>query len=135
VWAVGWSMRLSPHSASTVILRWTGTAWRRLKSPHPGQSGGDELQDVTAIASNIAWAVGDYRDPNTAMDRTLVVHWNGKSWTHVASPTPPLPAHDPFLVGVAATSATNAWAVGEYSSGLENVLILHCNGKAWHRQL
>ncbi len=95
VWAVGWSMRLSPHSASTVILRWTGTACRRVKSPHPGQSGGDELQGVTAIASNIAWAAGDYRDPNTAMDRTLVVRWNGKSWTHVASPTPPLPnEHD-----------------------------------------
>jgi hypothetical protein len=38
-------------------------------------------------------------------------------------------------VGVAATSAGNAWAVGEYSTGLEHVLILHWNGKAWHRQL
>jgi len=33
-----------------------------------------------ATSAKNAWAVGDYRDPNTAMDRTLVVHWNGKAW-------------------------------------------------------
>jgi hypothetical protein len=96
--------------------------------------------DTAALAapSNVylpAWGIGDYRDPNAAVDRTLIVRWNGRSWTHVSSPTPPPPAHDPFLVGVAATSAGNAWAVGEYSTGLEHVLIPHWNGKAWHRQL
>jgi hypothetical protein len=36
------------------------------------------------------------------------------------------------LNAVAATSATDAWAVGNYSSGsASGTLILHWNGSAW----
>ena len=50
----------------------------------------------------------------TARDfrRTLILHWNGKSWTQVPSPNPGGPSHGNLLFGVTATSARNAWAVG-----------------------
>ena len=43
---------------------------------------------------------------------TLIEHWNGTAWTQVPSPNP---SGDNVLDGVAATSASNAWAVGFYS--------------------
>src|SRR5262252_9211354 len=41
----------------------------------------------------------------------------------------------PALFGVAATSAKDAWAVGQYqsASGLLRTLIMHWNGTAWTR--
>ena len=45
------------------------------------------------------------------------------------------PTFEGGLGGVAATSASDAWAVGAYSFGSNSsgVLILHWNGKAWRR--
>src|SRR5580692_247740 len=37
------------------------------------------------------------------------------------------------LVAVAATSATNAWAVGTYAPGAGSALIVHWNGHAWSK--
>jgi hypothetical protein len=52
------------------------------------------------------------------------VHWNGTAWKQQPSPSQ---GHVSDLVGVAATSATNAWAVG-------GALIVHWNGTTWKRQ-
>jgi hypothetical protein len=41
-----------------------------------------------------------------------------------------VPAFEGFLDGVAATSASNAWAVGDDAS---NTLIVHWNGSAWKK--
>jgi hypothetical protein len=62
----------------------------------------------------------------------LIVHWNGTTWFRVASPSPG--AH-PGLLAVTATSAANAWAVGDYSTpaGQPRTLILHWNGTNWSR--
>jgi hypothetical protein len=56
-----------------------------------------------------------------------VVHWDGTAWRRVPSPSPGTFAS---LSGVAATSATNAWAVGGADAG--KTLILHWNGTAWN---
>jgi hypothetical protein len=70
--------------------------------------------------------VGDYissgpGDPTL----TLVEHWNGTAWTQVPSPNP---SGDNELDGVAATSASNAWAVGFYSPSGPTLqaLAFHC---------
>ncbi len=48
--------------------------------------------------------------------------------------TSPSPGSSDELVGVAATSAGNAWAVGDGEQGNEDdTLILHWNGRAWTR--
>jgi hypothetical protein len=58
--------------------------------------------------------------------------WNGKSWKRLA-----LAARKfGYLSGIAASSATDAWAVGgtTNSSGEDSqALVLHWNGKAWNR--
>ena len=74
----------------------------------------------TARALVIPW-VGDYPKGPTLVSQTLILRWNGTSWKRVPSPTP---AGGAFLLGVAAVSARNAWAVG-------GGLILRWNGVTW----
>jgi hypothetical protein len=67
------------------------------------------LNEVAAASASNAWAVG-VRWTAGEVARTLIEHWNGSSWTIVASPN--IGTVQDQLVAVAATSSTNAWAVG-----------------------
>ena len=55
------------------------------------------------------------------------LHWNGSKWTHMVSPNP---GDTSKMFAVAASSASNAWAVGEFTpdpSGTEHrALAFHC---------
>ena len=127
-WAVGQSSR--PGLASlTMIFRWNGTSWKRVASPNPGGADGNQLFSVASVSAAGAWAVGDYFSGTT--EKTLIEHWNGRSWQHVASPNPG-GADGSALVGVAALSPSSAWAVGEFGHGTaERTLIEHWNGHIW----
>jgi hypothetical protein len=64
--------------------------------------------------------------------RTLVLHWNGRTWTRLSSPSAGTGA---VLQGVAAPSATTAWAVGaSVRAKVPQSLILHWNGRRWARE-
>ena len=65
------------------------------------------------------------------MRKTLLLHWDGASWRPVPSPSPG--AHSNALLGVAAASADEAWAVG-YKKGPTSgyrPLVLRYDGTAW----
>jgi hypothetical protein len=79
---------------------------------------------VAATSGTNAWAVGYYF--NGTVKRTLVLHWNGTSWTHQTSPNAGGSSLDNVLQGVAATSSTDAWAVGDYKDILDRNLALRC---------
>ena len=134
-WAVGSSVPKFPDAPVTVALHWNGHTWKRVPSPHPAHGNGDELTGVDALSARDAFAVGNFRDARNR-SRNLVIRWNGRSWNLVPCPTPPAPATESGLTGVDATSAKNAWSVGFYVVGTtEKAIILHWNGKSWHRQL
>jgi|SRR5260221_476376 len=102
--------------------------WNAIVSPSPGQD--NNLYGVAAISGNNAWAVGAVNNSGTS--QTLVEHWNGTSWTVIASPSPG--GYSDVLDSVVAISAKNVWAVG-YSfvsnSSLPQTLIEHWNGMSW----
>jgi hypothetical protein len=126
-WAVGDTLQ-NGTGEKPLILHWNGTTWKQVASPGPGDSG--FLNGVGATSAANAWAVGTY-DDGTA-DQTLTLRWNGTAWKQVASPNPAGPAHINVLWGVTATSASNAWAVGDYDNGsAQNTLILQWNGTTW----
>jgi hypothetical protein len=90
------------------------------------------LRGVVATSATNAWAVGSYRTAHRI--KTLIEHWDGKAWTVQPSPNsscfhPSPPTNE--LNGVAATSSTNAWAVGfcgkPFSSA--KTLVEHWDGK------
>jgi hypothetical protein len=129
-WAVGGSAN-GTAASQTLIEHWNGRAWKQATSPNAGGSSHSNFLDgVAATSSTNAWAVGDYY--NGTAYQTLIEHWNGTAWKQVTSPNPGGSSHYNILNGVAATSSTNAWAVGYFSNGTANqTLIEHWNGTAW----
>jgi hypothetical protein len=130
-WAVG-----IYRDRTTLIEHWNGTAWKRVASPNPGNSTGIGviLRSVSASSARNAWAVGTYDSRATDVNRTLTEHWNGTAWKLVASPNLDGPEGPNILLGVAAISAGNAWAVGLYaasSSDPDHTLVEHWNGRTW----
>jgi hypothetical protein len=125
-WAVGYYSTHSPRDGQPVIERWNGTAWKVQKSPTLH----GVLFGVTALSASDAWAVGDYYNGTT--EQTLIEHWNGTVWKVQTSPNPGGSISTAELGGVAATSPTNAWAVGYYANPMNDLtLIEHWNGEAW----
>ncbi len=133
-WAVGYH-DTKAYVAQTMIVHWNGTAWRTMASPNPaGTSYANYLSGVTATSSSNAWAVGHYSDGTAA--RTLIAHWNGTAWKRVASPDPgTLSYEDDVLYGVAATSSSDAWAVGAYrnASSVYQTMVAQWSGTAWQQ--
>jgi hypothetical protein len=146
-WAVGYTA-----DGKALILHWNGARWTRMPSPVPGA----QLAEVTATSAHSAWAVGATSGLNgtfacggdspaayttgrlvgtepgsvAADPKTVILHWNGSRWRQETSPSPA----DSVLLGVVATSARDAWAVGA-TGGLfapgARALVLRWNGHAW----
>jgi hypothetical protein len=97
-----------------------------------GGPAGATLDAVAATSAKDAWAVGSY--DNSGGYRSLIEHWNGKSWRVVPSPNPAAGIHTTnALDAVVTISKTNAWAFGFYErrSTSFRTLILHWNGSHW----
>jgi len=131
VWAVGTAD--NQGTFTTLILHWNGATWTRVPSPSPTVS--PELYGVTATLATDAWAVGWSAVSNVSGSKTLLLHWDGKTWTQVPSPNPGGSGggHSNILQSVTATSASNAWAVGWSQDPLKGSknMILHWDGKTW----
>ncbi len=127
IWTVG-SYANSSGVDQTLIEHWNGSKWKVVSSPNIG-TGSNDLYGVVAVSKNNIWAVGAY--PNgSGFDQTLVEHWNGTSWSVVSSPN--VGTRGNFLDAVAAVSANNIWAVGEFNNnGVFQTLLEHWNGTSW----
>jgi hypothetical protein len=122
VWAVG---SIDDGLSATLVEHWDGSTWTHIASPNPG--GRDEFNDlygVTAVSSSDVWAVGGYTTPKSH-GKTLALHWDGRRWTQVPTPTPH--GSSDSLDAVDGSHA-DLWAVG--STG-EAALIEHWNGSTW----
>jgi hypothetical protein len=106
VWTVGDEAGPAGGATSTIAYHWTGAAWDAVPLPtlpHPELTA--SLFDVTAPDAQHAWAVGYFAIGR----RMLLERWDGHGWQRVYIPDQ-VGRED--LRGVAATSATNAIAVG-----------------------
>lgn len=131
VWAVG-DYTGADGIFRTLVVHWNGKGWSRLPSPDPG-TGSNYLDSVSAVSPSDIWAVGEYstQPGGFGANKTLILHWNGRTWRQVASPSPGSFADD--LSSVQRVSATSIWAVGLYAGSdiRDRSLILHWNGRAW----
>jgi len=130
VWIVG-SQPQAGVKVQTAAEHWNGTTWTVVSTPDSG-SGENALNSVTAITKNDIWAVG-YWQPVKKTDasfHTLTEHWNGTSWSVVASPT--VGTESNTLTGVSAISTNDVWATGYYFSGrVRQTLTEHWDGTSW----
>jgi hypothetical protein len=99
-------------------MKWTRKSWVKATVSAPKGSG---LGTVTFGPGGTAWAAGE-----TGV-HTMILRWNGREWTRVASPG------SGWIDGLGFSAAGYGWAVGntETSSGVEKTLILHWNGHDW----
>jgi hypothetical protein len=128
-WAVGEVFNPSTHHYLTVAERWNGSNWSTTPTQNP--SSDEWLNGVAAVSSTDAWGVGFRNNSTWAANRTLIEHWNGTSWSTVASPNPSAGYDD--LWATYAASSRDVWAVGRKSAanGGQSTLIEHWNGTSW----
>jgi hypothetical protein len=127
VWAVGESNASGEASYDTTLIEhYNGSNWSVIPSPNPGNDG-DFLTAVITLASNNAWAVGWFDNPETGELAPLIIHWNGTLWGMVTQGVPD--GGDIILEGITAVSPSDIWAVGDTEA--ETNFEMHWNGTAW----
>jgi hypothetical protein len=126
-WAVGMYSIQSTGQEKTLIEHWDGSNWAIVSSPNPGMN--NVLENVVRIpGTNNLWAVGYTVDTTRNITSALIEYWNGISWKAFPSPNPGLQSG---LYGLNAVSASDAWAVGFYTTPNGQTLIEHWNGSNW----
>ncbi len=125
IWAVGYSTT-SSGVQQALIEHWNGTNWS-VANPNVGTSF-SELNGVAVVSGSNVWAVGSVQVGSSGT-QPLTEQWNGTSWNVVTSPTFATPGNS--LSAVAVVSATDIWAVGFISNGVQLTLIEQWNGSSW----
>ena len=128
VWAAGCDCAGGPDGG--VIGHWNGHSWAEQRTPDQHKFG-TGLFSIGASSRRSAFAVGTYCKSACTTEHPfytgLLLRWTGSAWKIAASPL----KRNESLIGVAVTSASNAWAVGEAGNG---AVILHWNGHSWQAQ-
>jgi hypothetical protein len=126
----------------------TTPTWAVMSSPDttigsPAAPTENHLKGVAALSATDVWAVGYYNSGTSSapLYQTLIEHYDGTSWQVDPSSADqtvgsPATSTDNELLGIAATSATDVWAVGYYNAGtssapLYQTLIEHYDGTSW----
>jgi hypothetical protein len=120
---------LEAASGGQFLLKWNGTSFRGVGLPLHGFYG---LNDVDASSISNTWLVGTSQSASGTQP-SLTVHWNGKKWLKVQSPSP---APDNELFSVTTSSQMSALAVGVAFSPFQTTaagLVLQYNGTSWSR--
>jgi hypothetical protein len=126
IWAVGYQFTSSSNTGPyppkmTLIMHWDGTSWTRVPSPNPG-SVVSALSMVKAFGPNDAWASGFASDGQNTPVTHFVLHWNGTSWSQVATPA------EMTLAG--GSSGTDVWFMQTGSTATP----WHWNGSSFTRE-
>ena len=141
--AVGWSLTGSvfePDPTKTLVERWNGKKWAIIPSSVDGTTA-SRLNGISCESAINCIAVGSYAVPGdpAGTPRSLVVRWNGTTWSKLASPNP-AGATGTDLAAVSCVGATNCVAVGRSTTstfarpldaGPYTTLIEKWNGTSW----
>jgi hypothetical protein len=131
-WAAGFVLPNNPAEGGfePLLASWNGRRWSVVRVDTGSASG--RLDGLAAASPDDVWAVGTAFS-GRGVARPLILHWNGRRWTRTPAPSPH-GVQAVSLLGVAARSASDAWAVGqqETSTAMVSPVIEHWNGRAWH---
>lgn len=137
VWAVGY-FEAGTSVMRTLIMHWDGQRWSLVGSPNVGTGSlnlDNYLTSVTIVSPADVWAAGYYVN-REGVDRTLIMHWDGTSWSREQN-VPSVGSLTNQLQAVVGAGPDDVWAVGSYldvnadTNGLSQTLVLHWDGSAW----
>ena len=124
-WAVGITDDFDqpPSGFQTLAEHWDGSRWTPVPIPDSPLYSWNQLQGVSARASDDVWAAGS----TAYVGNGLLVHWNGATWERTV-----LPQAIVFRA-IAAVSPTDIWAVGQESTAqfLDLTVAMHWDGTSW----
>ena len=131
VWAIGtyYPVPSGGNVLAAMGEHFDGKLWTEYPLPNVGINE-NVLLSASMLASGEVWAVGYYVDAEYAQ-RTLVEHFDGKTWSIVPSPSPG--AEQNILYGVVALGDADVWAVGGSQGtdgGVWRTLAEHWDGHA-----
>jgi hypothetical protein len=120
-------------AVNALTLVWRGVGWSVVPSPRPTGGGDVELHSVSCVSSIDCFAVGSSFTVSTApvtfTSKTVIEHWNGSTWSIVASPDA---TSVTGLSGVSCSSATSCFAVGASLVKLASATVVeHWDGVKW----
>jgi hypothetical protein len=120
-------------AARPIHPRGCADAWTVAAQPPFVGSGG--LDDVSALSPTNFWGVGGVFTESDQIGHTLIQHFDGTSWSTIASADGPGGAPQSSLSGVSAVAADDAWAVGAHirPNNLVRTLIERWDGLSWTR--
>lgn len=114
--AVGFTVDFIRQRELTLVEHWDGAVWTVIESPNVSTESGalNTLTGISESSSNDLYAVGFFSNSSTAgQTETLVEHFDGATWSILASPTRDLAQH---LNGVFTLPNSNSvWTVGASS--------------------
>jgi hypothetical protein len=123
VWAVGEGPVGSAMAGTeALVMRWDGVEWRVVETGIEEQNA--TLSAVKAIGPDDVWAAGSYSDASGTVLKPLLIHWDGVRWRKVEANS------DGAIWGLAAVSAREVWAVGNFGP---QTLALRWDGVEWKR--
>jgi hypothetical protein len=125
-------------SAHNEMLHWSQGKWVSVPAPNPGgAAAGDTnaIQSLSCPSASDCWAAGSYGGPGGAAWLDELLHWDGTKWSQVSVPNPAGAGHGKtnVLNGVACSSSTDCWAVGDLGDNPRRGQALHWDGSAWSR--
>ena len=125
VWAVGFSTQVAPPKQAatlTLIEHFDGASWTVVPSPKVGPNSvnqSNRLLGLTANSANDIWAFGsNFAADGSGHQMTLLLHWDGTSWTVASSPSPTKGGFpcDLLWAGVV-SSPGDVWLLGSVHAG------------------
>jgi hypothetical protein len=139
IWAVGDSVDAPTTSVQTLVEHYDGRTWKVIASPNPLPKAfldQNVLVSVHAVSASNVWAVGHQQDFGLQRTLTLIEHWNGTSWTVVASPNDSVVTGSTNrLKAVTGFSGSNLYAVGfvatANTSGQQRNFAARFDGSTW----
>ncbi|MBT2227802.1 hypothetical protein [Nonomuraea sp. NEAU-A123] len=134
--AVGRSDQSSGEVSTAGVIRWDGTAWQKMSLPP--FAGNTDLSAVHALAPDDVWAVGTTNRYGPSADaHTLVLHWDGHTWSRL--PDPPKEALVETTLDAVAARPGEVWAAGQrttyeangFSVKKREAFAMRWNGSEW----
>jgi hypothetical protein len=115
------------------LLHFDGVHWTILNIP---RSPGGGPTSMSSSGSDDVWLAGTRPGPmigrNSRGLSSLVVHWDGSSWSQADTPNPG--SRDNYLEGIVALSPDDVWAAGylvDRRGPDGQVLTMHWDGRSW----
>jgi len=136
VWAVGTIAEVLNGPTSTLIEHYDGNAWSVVPSPSVGQNQSNVLRGITAVSPTDIWAFGDFLAADGSGNQmTLLLHWDGTSWTLAPSPNPEMGSILIDTLDAGVTTGRNVWIVGSQlpgsvGNGFIDTLAIHSTTEA-----